>query len=314
MRLIMSGQADPVMLGEFLIALNEKGPSVAEITGAAQIMRQFSLKVSSKHKKILDTCGTGGDQKNTFNISTLVALIAAAAGVPVAKHGNRSISSQCGSADILEALGVKIDLGPSQLGQCLDEIGIAFLFAQRLHPAMKNVAPIRKALGVKTIFNLLGPLTNPAGATHQMIGVYERKWLEPLAYVLKNLGLKRAFVVSSDDGLDEITTTGISFACEFDDNGFKKYEIDPRQFGFSYVALKAIQGGELSENVRISQEILEGRKGPHRDIVVLNAAYAFRTAEKVKSIEEGLTLASQMLDSGKAQQKLNTLKEWTSRV
>jgi anthranilate phosphoribosyltransferase len=276
-------------------------------------MRQFVVGVKTKHEVVLDTCGTGGDHKGTFNISTLSALVVAGAGVAVAKHGNRSVSSVCGSADLLEALGVNLNLDDAKLGQCLDEIGIAFLFAQNLHPAMKNVAPVRKSLGVKTIFNILGPLTNPAHATHQVMGVYNRDLVEPMAEVLKNLGLKRALVVHGNDGLDEITITDKTFVSEFNGVDVVSYDIDPEELGIARATHEDLAVVEIEDNVCIALEILKGDKGPRRDIVVINAAYALYTAQKVKTIADGLAAAQESIDSGKALAKLEQLKEFSNR-
>jgi anthranilate phosphoribosyltransferase len=227
MKVLMSGEAAHADILEFLRLLRAKGATVEEITGAAQVLREFSLPVKTKHKLVLDTCGTGGDRRNTFNISTVTALVVAAGGVAVAKHGNRSVSSKCGSVDVLEALGVKLLTDPVLLGKCLDDVGIAFLFAQALHPAMKNVARARKELGVETIFNLLGPLLNPARATHQIMGIYSHDLVEPIAQVLKNLGLERALVVHGSDGLDEVTITGKTFVAEWTGKEIETYDIEP---------------------------------------------------------------------------------------
>ena len=314
MRSIMSGQASKGEVADFLLSLQAKGPTVEEITGAAKIMRQFVVGIQSNHKVILDTCGTGGDKKNTFNISTLTALVVAGAGVVVAKHGNRSVSSQCGSADLLEALGVNLNVEESHLKECLDAVGLVFLFAQKLHPAMKYVAPIRKELAVETIFNILGPLTNPANATHQMVGVYSRELIEPIAYVLKNLGLKKAIVVHGSDGLDEITTTGKTFICEYNGRDIISYDISPDELGVPVAQPLDLVGGNLKTNVRIFQEILNGQQGPRRDIVVLNAAYALYLSGKAGNISDGIKLAKESIDSGKAQRKLRELKDFTSSV
>ncbi len=313
MKFIMSGKASDEEIAQYLLALNDKGPTVEEITGAVEIMRQFVVTVETRHKVVLDTCGTGGDHQGTFNISTVVALVVAGAGVAVAKHGNRSVSSKCGSADVLEALGVNLNLDEQKLGQCLDEIGLAFLFAQKLHPAMKNVASVRKSLGVKTIFNILGPLTNPANANHQMMGVYSRDLVEPMAEVLRNLGLKRALVVHGQDGLDEITTTDTTFVSEFNGKDVVSYHIDPEELGISRAKSQDLSGEDVPSNVKIAQAILDGEKGPRRDIVLVNAAYALYTVGKVKSINEGVALAAVSIDSGKALDKLNQLKEFTHR-
>ncbi len=313
MREIMAGEASEDDIGDFLLALRAKGPTVEEITGAAQIMRQFVIGIKTKHKDILDTCGTGGDKKGTFNISTVGAFVVAAAGVAVAKHGNRSVSSKCGSADVLEAMGVNLDLTQQQLGDCLDEVGMAFLFAQKLHPAMKNVAPVRKKLGVETIFNVLGPLTNPAQATHQIMGVYRRELIEPIANVLKNLGLKRALVVHGADGLDEISTTGKTFICEYNGQDVLSYDISPDELGCAAAKLEDLRGGDAKENVRIFEHILSGKAGPKRDIVLLNAAYALYAAEKVPNVSAGIALAKKMIDSGQAYRKLEELKSFTRK-
>jgi len=313
MQVIMSGNASKEEISAFLLALRKKGPTVDEITGAARIMRRFVIGVKSKHKIILDTCGTGGDKKNTFNISTVTALVVAGAGVVVAKHGNRSVSSTCGSACILEALGVNLDIGEERLKACLDEIGIAFLFAQKLHPAMKNVAPSRKELGVETIFNILGPLTNPAGATHQMIGVYNRDLIQPVASVLKNLGSKRALVVHGNDGLDEITTTDTTFISEYNGKEIVSYDITPEELGLNRAQPEDIEGGDLTANIQIVVDILDGLPGPKRDIVLLNAAYALYIVEKVTNIADGIALAKESIDSGQARAKLEELKEFTNR-
>ena len=314
MHLIMSGKATSLEINDFLLALNDKGPTVEEITGAAQILREFCVAVDTKREVVLDTCGTGGDKKDTFNISTVTAFVVAGAGVVVAKHGNRSVSSRCGSADVLEALGVNITIEAEHLSECLDKVGLAFLFAQKLHPAMKNVAEIRKELGVKTIFNILGPLTNPARATHQILGVYSRDLVEPMANVLKNLGLKRALVVHGADGLDEITTTTNTFVSEFNGRDIVSYDIDPTELGIKTASEGDLKGGDVVTNSAIAMQILKGEKGPKRDIILLNAAYALYTAEKVKNVSDGLTLAAHAIDSGKALAKLEKLKEFTQKL
>ncbi len=313
MQEIMAGQAAQDDVAAFLLALREKGPTVEEITGAARIMRRFVIGIKTRHQRILDTCGTGGDKKNTFNISTITAFVVAGAGVVVAKHGNRSVSSKCGSADVLEAVGIKLDIEEQHLSECLNEVGIAFLFAQKLHPAMKNVAPVRKALGVETIFNVLGPLTNPALATHQIMGVYSRDLVEPMAHVLKNLGLQRALVVHGSDGLDEITTTGRTDVSEYNAGEVISYDISPEELGIPLAKPADLVGGDLPTHVKIFKSILNGRKGPPRDIVVVNAAYGLYIAEQVKNIDEGIQAAQHSIDSGKARQKLEELKEFTNR-
>lgn len=312
MHTIMSGNAAHQEVADFLLALNDKGPTVDEITGAAKLLQQFFTEVKTSHEVVLDTCGTGGDKKDTFNISTVTALVVAGAGIVVAKHGNRSVSSKCGSADILEALGVNLNVEHERLSQCLDEVGIAFLFAQKLHPAMKNVAPVRKALGVETIFNILGPLINPARATHQIMGVYNRDLIEPIAQVLKNLGLQKALVVHGSDGLDEVTTTGKTFVSEFSKGEIVSYDIDPEELGIKLSREEDLKGGDLKTSIGIVHDILGGKQGPQRDIVVLNAAYALYAADKVRNISDGIKLACESIDSGKAKEKLEALKEFTN--
>nr|HPN57366.1 anthranilate phosphoribosyltransferase [Candidatus Omnitrophota bacterium] len=235
------------------------------------------------------------------------------AGVVVAKHVNRSVSSKCGSADLLEALGVNLDIDYHQLGPCLDQTGIVFLFAQKLHPAMKNVAPVRRALGVETIFNILGPLINPARATHQLMGVYARDLVDPLAHVLQNLGLKKALVVHGSDGLDEVTTTGPTFVSEWNGRSVVSYEVDPRDLDIPLAPDEALKGGDLKRNLYIAKEILDGVKGPRRDIVVLNAAYALYVADYVQDVREGVRLANESIDSGKAKAKLEELVTFTRK-
>ena len=308
---IMTGKAIEEDVADFLLSLRAKGPTVDEITGAAKIMRQFVVGIHTDHRHVLDTCGTGGDKKNTFNISTVSALVVAGAGGIVAKHGNRSVSSTCGSADILEALGVNLDMEEHHLAQCLKEVGIAFLYAQKLHPAMKNVASVRRQLGVETIFNILGPLTNPANATHQMIGVYSRDLVEPTAHVLQNLGLRRGLVVHGNDGLDEITTTGQTFISEFNGKDVISYDISPEEAGIPLTQEADLQGGNLEENIAIVEDILAGQEGPKRDIVLLNAAYALYISELAQNIEQGLAKAIKSIDSGEARKKLDALKKFT---
>jgi len=314
MELIMSGQVPLAEIKNFLLALNKKGPTVEEITACALIMRKFVLPVKTRHELILDIVGTGGDHKNTFNISTVSAIIVAACGVVVAKHGNRRVTSRCGSADVLEALGINVGMEEKHLGECLNKIGLAFLFAQRLHPAMKNVAFAREELGVKTIFNILGPLTNPAQATHQVMGVYSRELLEPMAQVLKNLGLKRALVVHGNDGLDEITTTDKTFVSEFNGREIISYDINPDELGIARARIEDFAGGDAAQNAAIVQSILKGESGPRRNIVVVNAAYALYTAGSVDNLLQGMRMAEHSIDSKRAFQKLEELKEFSNRV
>jgi anthranilate phosphoribosyltransferase len=314
MELIMSGQVPLEDTKDFLLALNKKGPTVEEITACALIMRKYVVSVKTQHEVILDIVGTGGDHKNTFNISTVTAIVVAACGVAVAKHGNRRFTSRCGSADVLDALGINIHMEERHLGECLNKIGLAFLYAQRLHPAMKNVASARQELGVNTIFNILGPLTNPARATHQVMGVYSRDLLEPMTQVLKNLGLKRALVVHGNDGLDEITTTDKTFVSEFNGKEIISYDIDPDELGITRASIKDFTGGDAAQNANIVLNILEGELGPRRDIVLVNAAYALYTAGAVDNFKQGMHMAVQAIDSRSAIAKLEDLEEFTNRV
>jgi len=311
---IMSGRAAETDMHDFLVAMNDKVATVEEITGAAQVMRKYVLPVETENRVVLDTCGTGGDGKHTFNISTTVAFIVAAAGVAVAKHGNRSVSSKCGSADVLESLGIKLDLTHDKLSACLRDVGLVFLFAQRHHPAMKHVASVRKALGATTIFNVLGPLTNPARASHQMLGVFNVRLVDQLAQVLKNLGSKRAIVAHSADGLDEISLANKTFIGELIDGNVRTYEITPEEFGLKRASLDAFKGGDKDENGRILLSILKGETGLRRDIVLVNAGFALYAAEAVASPKEGLAVAARMIDEGKALNVLNKLREFTNRV
>lgn len=313
MSAIMKGSLSNADMATFLLHLRAKGPTVDEITGAALALRRHSIKVKTKHQRILDTCGTGGDRKGTFNISTIAAFVVAGAGVIVAKHGNRSVSSRCGSADILEALGVHMDLSAENLGKCLDDVGMAFLFAQKLHPAMKFAAPVRKELGVETIFNLLGPLTNPAGATHQVVGVYSKDLVDPLIRVLKNLGLQKAIVVHGSDGLDEITTTGATFIGEYDGQEIKFYPLTPLEYDIPLAREEDLNGGDLNVSVQIARDILKGNRGPKRDIVLLNAALALYVAGEAATIKNGITLAAGSIDSGAALKKLEQLKDFSNK-
>jgi anthranilate phosphoribosyltransferase len=310
---IMSGRAAEGDIRDFLLGLNEKGFTIEEITAAAEIMRKFVIPVKTDLTRVFDIVGTGGDAKHSFNISTTAAFVIAAAGVPVAKHGNRSVSSLCGSADVLEALGINITMSHDRLADCLKDVGIVFLFAQQHHPAMKHVAAVRKALGVKTIFNVLGPLTNPAFATHQMMGVYSRHLTEQMVHVLRNLGVQRVVAVHSADGLDEISTADKTLICDLQGHDVKTYEIAPEDFGIKRALESDLKGGDLVENAYILRAILEGEKGPKRDVVLLNAAFGLYVAEVVPTPQEGLKLAEGLINSGKAMQKLKHLKEFTHR-
>jgi len=311
MREILSGATDTADIINFLTSLNEKGETVGELTVAVNEMLKYVEPIILDTKNILDTCGTGGDKKGTFNISTITAIVASGAGITVAKHGNRSVSSKCGSADILEALGVDINMNKARIKKCLKEIGIAFLFAPNLHPAMKNVMPARKQIAGKTMFNILGPLINPARATNQLVGVYSKEWTRPLAQVLYNLGTKHVLVVHGADGLDEVTTTDKTFVSEVNNGTLRDYEIRPEEFGLPRAKTSDLVGGSIQENVKIVQDVLSGKKGKARDIVLLNAACAIYAADKTNTIAEGIKLAESSIDSKAALKKLELLKEYS---
>ena len=300
---MMEGGASDSQMGAFLTAMRLKGETIEEITACATVMREKCMKLHPA-TDVLDIVGTGGDELFTFNISTISALVVAAGGVPVAKHGGRSVSSKCGSADLLEALGVNINLTAAQNEKILSETGICFMLAQVYHAAMKHVAPVRRELGVRTIFNILGPLANPAGANLQLLGVYDENLVEPLARVLANLGVKRAMVVHGHDGLDEITLTGTSTICEVCDGRLNSYFITPEQFGLERCGLEELVGGTPEENADIALAILSGEKGPKRDTVVLNAACCLYMAGGSVTMRECVRLAQELLDSGKALSKL----------
>ena len=311
MREILSGATETADIINFLTSLNEKGETVGELTVAVNEMLKYVEPIIIDTANILDTCGTGGDKKGTFNISTITALVASGAGITVAKHGNRSVSSKCGSADILEALGVNINMSKSKIKKCLKEIGIVFLFAPNLHPAMKNVMPARKQIAGKTMFNILGPLINPARATNQLIGVYSKEWTSPLAQVLYNLGSKHVLVVHGADGLDEVTTTDKTFVSEVNNGTLRDYEISPEEFGLARAKAEDLAGGSIQENVKILQDILDGKKGKTRDIVLLNSGCAIYAADRAKTIAEGIKLAEKSIDSKEALRKLELLKEYS---
>ena len=311
MREILSGTTETADIINFLTSLNEKGETVGELTVAVNEMLKYVEPIVLDVENILDTCGTGGDKKGTFNISTITALVASGAGITVAKHGNRSVSSKCGSADILEALGVDINMNKAKIKKCLKEIGIAFLFAPSLHPAMKNVMPARKQIAGKTMFNILGPLINPARATNQLIGVYSKQWTRPLAQVLYNLGSKHVLVVHGADGLDEVTTTDKTFVSEVNNGILRDYEISPEDFGLSRAKISDLSGGSIQENIKIVQDVLDGRKNRARDIVILNAGCAIYAADKTNTIAEGLKIAEKSIDSKAALRKLELLKEYS---
>ncbi len=312
---IMQGEATAAQIGSFITALRIKGETIDEITGAAIIMRKFATPVSVKSKIILDTCGTGGSGKHLFNVSTLTALIASAAGVTVAKHGNRSVSSKSGSADLLEKLGVNINAEPVVVEKCINEIGIGFLFAPTFHKAMKFAIGPRKEIGIRTVFNVLGPLTNPASATHQLLGVFDKSLIEPLAKVLGNLGIKHALVVHGADGIDEISISTQTYISEINNGTIKNYTVTPEEFGIERASFeKDTQILDPDQSVKIAKDILSGRKSKMRDTVVLNAAFALYAADFIAAIDEGLTLAKKILDEGKAQGKLNLLIKYSNGI
>ncbi|NIO11034.1 MAG: anthranilate phosphoribosyltransferase [Deltaproteobacteria bacterium] len=308
---IMTGEATPTQVAAFLTALRMKGETVPEITGAARVMREKADHVKVRSACVLDTCGTGGDQMDTFNISTTVAFVVAGAGVTVAKHGNRSVSSRSGSADVLSALGVNIEVPKEKVEQCLDEVGIGFLFAPLLHQAMKYAVTPRREIGIRTIFNLLGPLTNPANATHQLIGIYDGGLTEPIATVLKNLGTVRAMVVHGEEGLDEISLCGPTKISELRNNQVTTYSLSPEEVGLMRCRLDDLHGGTPEECAAILKGILRGEKGPKRDVVLLNSGAALVTSGMTESISKGMELAAQSIDSGKAQAKLDLLIQVT---
>jgi anthranilate phosphoribosyltransferase len=308
---IMSAEASAVQVAAYLTALRLKGETTDEILGSAQAMRNRVSRIRHKRSQIFDNCGTGGDHSGTFNISTTTSFVLAGCGVPIAKHGNRSITSRCGSADVLQSLGANLDLTPDQIGRCIDKIGIGFLFAPYLHPAMKNVAPVRKSLGFRTVFNILGPLTNPAFATHQMIGVFDPNITETLAMVAKKLGIKNAVVVHSMNGMDELTTASSNKVSIANNGTALSFQIHPRDFGFETCHSDDLRGGSAKRNATIMKSILSGKKGSRRDTVLLNAGLALMVAGTVKSIKEGIKQASEGIDSGKALAKLNEFIEMT---
>ena len=307
MNQIMSGEATDAQIGAFLIALRLKGESVDEIAGAATVMREKATPIATKHDVIVDTCGTGGDHSGTFNISTTAAFIAAGAGLCVAKHGNRAATSQSGSADVLMALGVNIEASPETASRCLDEVGIGFLFAPALHGAMKYAIGPRREIGVRTLFNALGPLTNPAGANRQVIGVYSAALTETLAGVLATLGTARAYVVHGSDGLDEMTLTGPTKVSELKDGAVSTYRISPGDFGLGEARADALKGGDADANAAITLSVLKGAEGPARDIALLNAAAAIVAGDKARDLREGIQVAAEVVDSGRALAKLEAL-------
>jgi len=317
---IMSGAATNAQIAAFLVALRMKGETVEELIGFAQVMRQKVVRVRTRgdevagltgtdREMLIDTCGTGGDASGTFNVSTVTAFVVAGAGLKVAKHGNRSSSTLCGSADVVETLGISLELTPAQVGRCIDEIGIGFMYAPLLHTAMKHVMPARREIGVRTVFNLLGPLTNPAGANAQVIGVASAGLTEPLARVLAELGTIRAFVVHGADGLDEISNTGESQISEVHEGVVRSSRVRPEDFGLPRATIRDLRGGDRGENAQIIRLVLGGEPGPRRDIVLMNAAAALVAGGKARDLKEGVGMASQSIDSGAAASKLAALVE-----
>jgi len=310
MEQIMVGAATDAQISSFLTALSIKGETIEEITAAAKVMREkaVSIPVKSNHD-LIDIVGTGGDMLNTFNISTAAAFVVSGADLKVAKHGNRSASSKCGSADVIEKLGININISPENVAECIEEIGIGFLFARNLHLAMKYAARPRKEIGIKTVFNILGPLTNPADADIQLLGVYSANLCEKLANVLKNLGRKRALVVHGCDGLDEISISKDTIVYDLKDNNITEYKISPEELGLKLTDITEVKGGNPDMNAGIILDLLKGKKSPHRDIVVLNAAAAIFASGKSDNLSDALKIASESIDSGKAFTKLNKLAE-----
>ena len=325
MEAIMSGAATDAQIAAFLATLRMKGETVEELIGFAQVMREKAVKVRTRagdivgatgtdREMLIDTAGTGGDASGTFNVSTATAFVVAGAGVKVAKHGNRSVSSLCGSADVVETLGIKVELPPTKIGRCIDEIGIGFLYAPLLHTAMKHVMTARREMGIRTVFNMLGPLTNPAGANAQVIGVYSEALTEPLARVLAELGTLRAFVVHGADGLDEISNTGASRVSEVREGVVRTSTLQPEDFGMPRASIKDLRGGDREENARIIRHILSGEDGPRRDIVLMNAAAALVAGGAAHDLVEGVSLAARSIDSGVAVKKLDGLIALSQRL
>ncbi len=309
MEQIMSGQATDAQIGAFLVALRIKGETIDEIAGGAEVMREKATPIVTVRPDLIDTCGTGGDDSGTFNISTTVAFVACGAGLAVAKHGTRSISSQCGSSDVLTALGVNVEASPEKVGECIDEVGIGFLFAIALHGAMKHAIGPRRELATRTVFNILGPLTNPAGAKRQLLGVFDGALTEALAGVLRELGSDQALVVHGSDGLDEITLTGPTQVSELRDGQVSTRQIHPEDFGLQTVSGEVLKGGDADHNARILRGVLDGEEGPRRDVVLLNSAAAIVVGGLAEDITAGLEVARESIDSGKARHALDRLVE-----
>ncbi len=309
---IMSGQATPAQIGSFITALRLKGETIEEITGAAMVMREKATRIEVDGVRLVDTCGTGGSGKDVFNVSTASAFVVSGAGLKVAKHGNRGVSSLCGSADVIKALGVNIDVKPAKVKECIEKVGIGFLFAPLFHGAMKHAIGPRREIGIRTIFNILGPLTNPAGADCQVLGVYRQELTELLANALKNMGTKKAFVVHGRDGLDEITITDRTRVSELNNDRVRTYNVRPQDFGVKTAKLADIKGGSVGDNVNIINEILAGRKGPKQDIVLVNASAALVAGGLAPNFKRGVEIARVSIESGKAKEKLDQLVKFTN--
>jgi anthranilate phosphoribosyltransferase len=311
---IMEGAANPAVTAALLTALRVRGESVGEIVGFARAMRRFAQKVEAP-EGVVDTCGTGGDAKGTINISTAAAFVARGVGVTIAKHGNRAATSQAGSADVLEALGAEIGLEPREVGRCIEEVGIGFMFARSHHPAMRHVVPVRAELPFRTVFNLLGPLTNPAGAERQLVGVFDGDYVRPVAEALKDLGAEKALVVHGADGLDEITVTGPTLVAEVSDGSITEYKISPEQFGFSRHDPGGLLGGDAHLNARVLKDVLSGEEaGAARDVILLNAGAAVYVSGRAKTLEEGVRLAGESIESGDATEALESFIRATRRL
>lgn len=322
---IMSGKASDPQIAAFLTALRMKNATVEELIGFVKVMREKAETIPVKkevaedisgtsREMLVDTCGTGGDASGTFNISTATTFVVAGSGIRVAKHGNRSVSSLCGSADVIESLGINLDLNPERVGKCIDKVGIGFLFAPLLHKAMKHVMPARKDIRIRTVFNILGPLTNPAKANAQLLGVYDGALTEKMAEVLKEFGCKKTLIVHATDGLDEISNTSETKVTELRDGEIKTYHIKPEDFGIKRASMKDLQGGDAKENAEIIRDILSGKEGPKTDIVLLNAGAGIMIGGKAETIAEGIEIARDSIDSGKAMDKLNRLIELSNQL
>ena len=314
MNCIMQGDATPAQIAGFIIALRMKGETVDELAAAAQVMRNLSTKVDINAAPLVDTCGTGGDGQKTFNISTASSIVAASAGVKIAKHGNRSVSSKSGSADVLEALGVKLELSPESIAACVEQVGIGFMFAPMHHSCMKHAIGPRKELGVRTLFNLLGPLTNPAGVQRQVLGVFDKRWLEPLARVLGSLGTQHALVVHAQDGLDEISISSATDICELKQGEVISYQVKPEDFGFSPAPISSIQVDDVQQSAALISSLFDGETGAAANIVCLNAGAAIYVAGKADSLTAGVQLAQQQLTNQAAQQTLAQLVDLTNNI